>query len=48
MHDAEHAVVVDLEDETYKRLVVEVAYPSAVVALLQRHLEAIGRANERA
>ena len=38
VHDPAHAVVVELRDETYQRLVVEVESPGTTVALLQRHL----------
>jgi len=36
--DRTHAIVVELKDETYKRLVVEVANPAEVVDLLRKHL----------
>jgi hypothetical protein len=36
--DRSHAIVVDLEDETYNRLVVEVPDPDAAVATLRAHL----------
>lgn len=40
VHDAEKAVVVELDDERYARLVVEVDDPAATVALIE---EATGR-----
>ena len=38
VHDRAHAIVVELRDEHYKRLVLEVEHPAEVVALLQQHL----------
>jgi hypothetical protein len=35
VHDAERTIVLDLEHEHYKRLVIEVENPDAAVALLQ-------------
>ena len=35
VHNAENAVVIDLRDERYNELIVEVADPHAAVALLQ-------------
>ena len=34
VHRESHAVVVDLQDEEYQQLIIEVADPTAVVALL--------------
>jgi len=39
VHDRGHAIVVELKDETYKRLVVEVPNPADTIDLLQRHLK---------
>ncbi len=38
VHERSHAIVVDLADETYQRLVVEVPDPEATVALLRARL----------
>jgi hypothetical protein len=40
VHDPANAVVFELKDETYRRLVVEVAHPAEVVALIRQHLGA--------
>lgn len=34
VHRADHAVVIDLRDETYNQLIIEVKDPAAVLALL--------------
>jgi hypothetical protein len=42
VHDAEQAIVIDLRDERYKRLVIQVDDPSATVARITEALD--GRA----
>ncbi|HEU4698927.1 MAG TPA: hypothetical protein VFS40_07100 [Gemmatimonadales bacterium] len=44
VHDAERAIVVELEGERYDRLVVEVEHPMAVVSRIQAALAASGHA----
>ena len=34
VHHEDHAVIIDLEDETYDQLIIEVEDPAAVLALL--------------
>jgi len=34
VHNSDHAVVIDLDDEAYNQLVIEVENPDAVVAML--------------
>ena len=49
VHDTDNAVVIELRDEHYDRLVVEVADPNAAVALVQSVLlpqQAAGPRNE--
>ncbi len=38
VHDGAHAIVVELKDEHYQRLVLEVEHPADVVAMLQQHI----------
>ncbi len=40
VHDPERTIVLELDDERYRRLVIEVADPPAVVAHLQAQLQA--------
>lgn len=38
VHHAERTIVIDLHDETYQQLIVEVAEPSAAIQLIQTAL----------
>jgi hypothetical protein len=39
VHDPEGAIALELSDERYQRLIVEVADPAAAIRLVERHLK---------